>query len=299
MKKLVILVVLITLASCGTSREESGRWVITVSIAPYKYFVKTISGGDFEVNVMVPPGSSPHSYEPYPDQIKKLENSLAYIANGYLDFELAWIDKFKAINPRIPFLTIADSINLLESSHHHSNYEEIGDDDIRDEDEISGVDPHIWLSPENGLMIAKEITDFLSLLNPGHSRLYNKNFELLADSIKQLDAEADSLFSLIENRRFIIYHPNLAYLAENYSLEEEAIEQEGKEPTFSSIKELIDVAAEDGIKTVFIQREFDKRYARSIAKDIGAEVVVIDPLSDNWLGSMKEIIESLYKSMER
>ncbi len=299
MKKSVIFVVLLVLVSCGTGQTESDRWVITVSIAPYSYFINTISGGDFEVNVMVPPGASPHSYEPYPDQLKKLENSLAYIANGYLDFELSWVDKFKDINPRIPFITMTDSIPLLESSHHHSDHGEGENHDHSDVDEATGIDPHIWLSPGNGLVIAREITDFLSMLNPGHSRLYNKNFELLADSIRQLDAEADSLFSLTGNKRFVIYHPNLAYLADDYSLVEEAIEREGKEPSSSVLGELVDIAEEEGIKTVFIQKEFDERYARSIARDLGAEVVVIDPLSENWLGSMKEIIELLYKSMDR
>jgi zinc transport system substrate-binding protein len=200
-----------------------------------------------------------------------------------------------AINPRIPFFTIADSITLLESNHQHADEEMGGGGNEHDEN----FDPHIWLSPKNGLLIAEEITNFLSLLNPGHTTLYNRNFELLADSIKRLEAEADSLFSKADNKHFIIYHPNLAYLSNEYSLVEVAIEQEGKEPSSSSLANLIDIAAVEGINTVFIQKEFDKRYARSIAKELDAEVVVIDPLAEYWLGSMREIIESLYKSMER
>lgn len=292
MKRFLIVPLLLLLVSCGTNQETSARWTITVSIAPYKYFVETISGGDFEVNVMVPPGASPHSYEPYPDQLKNLENSLAYIANGNLDFEIFWMERFRAINPRIPFVSIADSILLLESAHHHGNEE-------TDNEHGGSFDPHIWLSPKNGMLIAREITKFLSLLNPGHTTLYNRNFELLADSIKRLEAEADSLFSLADNKHFVIYHPNLAYLAEEYSLVELAIEQEGKEPSPSSLAKLIDIAEAEGINTLFIQKEFDKRYARSIARNLDAEVVVIDPLAEYWLGSMREIIGLLYKSMER
>ena len=78
-----------------------------------------------------------------------------------------------------------------------------------------------------------------------------------------------------------------------------AIEQEGKEPSPSSLAKLIDIAEAEGINTLFIQKEFDKRYARSIARNLDAEVVVIDPLAEYWLGSMREIIGLLYKSMER
>ncbi|MBO7523863.1 MAG: zinc ABC transporter substrate-binding protein, partial [Bacteroidales bacterium] len=86
-------------------------------------------------------------------------------------------------------------------------------------------------------------------------------------------------------------------LAKDYGLTELAIEQDGKEPSPSELKHLIDEAKEDGITTVFIQKEFDKRYAQTISSDLEAEVVVIDPLSEDWINATREIIESLYKSM--
>ena len=77
---------------------DSGNKIITVSIAPFKYFVEEIAGNDFTVNIMVPAGADPHIYEPFPEQINKLRKSVAYISNGYLGFEMNWLDRFYETN---------------------------------------------------------------------------------------------------------------------------------------------------------------------------------------------------------
>jgi zinc transport system substrate-binding protein len=95
----------------------------------------------------------------------------------------------------------------------------------------------------------------------------------------------------------MIFHPNLGYLARDYGLEEIAVEYEGKEPPPSRMKELIDRARHDNIKTIFVQREYDTKNARAIANEIGADLEIIDPLSADWMVSTSEIIGSLYNSL--
>ncbi len=82
---------------------------------------------------------------------------------------------------------------------------------------------------------------------------------------------------------------------EGYGLEEIPVEFEGKEPTPSRMKELIDRARKDNIKTIFVQKEFDIKNAKAIAGEIGAHIILIDPLSENWLKSTGDIIEALKK----
>ena len=95
----------------------------------------------------------------------------------------------------------------------------------------------------------------------------------------------------------MIYHPNLAYIARDYSLEEIPVEFEGKEPSPSRMKELIDRARKDNIRTIFVQREYDTKNAKAIAGEIGARVILIDPLSENWQKSTMDIIDALHKSL--
>jgi zinc transport system substrate-binding protein len=95
----------------------------------------------------------------------------------------------------------------------------------------------------------------------------------------------------------MIYHPNLGYIARDYGLEEIPVEFNGKEPTPLRLRELIDRARKDHLKTIFVQREYDTKNAKAIASEIGASLVIIDPLSGDWQKSTTDILEALHKSL--
>lgn len=286
MRKTSFSLLLIFLFSCGRHADNSsGDRIITVSIAPFKYFVEAIADSDFRVNVMVPPGSDPHVYEPFPDQINKLRRSEAYISDGYLGFEMTWLDRFYETNSRMKKLNLGKSIDPIFSA------------DRGDDDHMEGADPHYWVSPLSAMSVASSVRELLIDLNPSGAGRYVENYEALLSDIRNLDNKAQQLFFETHRKSFMIYHPNLAYLARDYGLKEIAVEFEGKEPPPSRMKALIDVARQDSIKEIFVQREYDTRNARAIAREINAEIVIIDPLSEDWLKATTDIIEKLKKSL--
>jgi zinc transport system substrate-binding protein len=285
MRKIFFLLITCLAISCGHDGADSGNKIITVSIAPFKYFVEEIAGNDFTVNIMVPAGADPHTYEPFPEQINKLRKSVAYISNGYLGFEMNWLDRFYETNATMKRLSLGDRIDPLTSVHHH----EIG--------KVEGADPHYWVSPVCALIMASSVKELLCELNPSQKQKYETNYQLLISKIKEVDKKARELFSGVPNKCFMIYHPNLAYVARDYGLEEIPVEFEGKEPPPSRMRELIDRARKDNIKTIFVQREYDTKNAKAIAGEIDAKIIIIDPLSENWQKSTMDIIDALYKSL--
>ena len=277
------------LLSCGRNAVSDNRPVITVSIAPYKYFVEKIAGDDFMVNVMVPSGADPHVYEPVPNQISRLRRSEAYVSNGFLDFEITWLDRFFEINKTMKHLSLSGNINLIEShSHNHSHHHH---------EDTETADPHYWVSPDCAKIMAKDIKEFLVALKPERREFYESNYAKLDSVIDNIDNEARQLFANCAKRAFMIYHPNLAYLARHYSLEEISVEYEGKEPPPARLKYLIDRARAENLNAIFVQKEFDVKNAKAIADEIGANVVIIDPLSEDWENAVREIIELVYKSL--
>ena len=284
-RKLFLLFAIIFFSSCGHAGIDSGNKIITVSIAPFKYFVKEIAGNEYKINIMVPAGSNPHIYEPYPRQIFELNQSVGYVSNGYLGFEITWLDRFYDLNKTMKKMSLGRNIEPLGSGHHHEG------------DHVEGADPHYWVSPKCALIMAISVRDFMCELNPGNKNRYEANYQVLASRIQKLDREASVLFSGVQSRSFMIFHPNLGYLARDYGLEEISVEYEGKEPPPSRMKELIDRARADRIKTIFVQREYDIKNATAIAHEIGAKVQIIDPLSENWLDSTTDIINALYSSL--
>ena len=285
MRNIFLFLAVVFFSSCSQDRKEAGGRIITVSIAPYKYFVREIGGEDFTVNVMVPAGANPHIYEPFPQQIFNLRKSVGYISNGYLGFELTWLDRFYDTNRTMKKLSLSKNIEPLGETHHHEG------------DHIEGADPHYWVSPKSALTMALSVRDFLCELNPVSESKYEANYRRLLLRIQDLDKKSASLFSAVQQRSFMIFHPNLGYLARDYGLEEIAVEYEGKEPPPSRMKELIDRARNDQIKTIFVQREYDTKNAQAIADEIGAKLQIIDPLSAEWLDSTSEIVNTLYASL--
>ena len=243
MRKIFFLLLICFAISCGRGGNDSGNKIITVSIAPFKYFVEEIAGNDFTVNIMVPAGADPHTYEPFPGQISKLRKSVAYISNGYLGFEMNWLDRFYETNRTMKKLSLADGINPIVSSSQHKG------------GHIEGADPHYWVSARCALIMASSVKELLNELNPSQKVKYEANYQALISKIQEVDRKARELFSDIPNRCFMIYHPNLAYVARDYGLEEIPVEFEGKEPSPSRMKELIDRARKENIKTIFVQRE--------------------------------------------
>ncbi|MDP4222631.1 MAG: zinc ABC transporter substrate-binding protein [Bacteroidota bacterium] len=283
MKRFFRLFFLVSLISCGRGTEPPGR-IITVSIPPFKYFVEGIAGKNFTVNVMVPAGANPHIYEPFPDQINQLRKSVAYISDGFLGFEMTWLDRFYEMNRTMKRLSLGDKIEPIVSGHRH------------DGGEVEGADPHFWVSPVCAFKIAEAVEDLLSELDPGNRTAYEKNFNVLKEKITDADAKAKELSSIGHGKSFMIYHPNLAYLARDYGFEEIAVEFEGKEPTPSRLIELTDRARKENLKIILVQREYDTKNARSIADETGAKVVIIDPLSEDWYKSTVDIINILKES---
>jgi zinc transport system substrate-binding protein len=285
MRNFMIVLLSLSLISCNSAGLKSGKETITVSISPFKYFVEAIGGGDFEVNVMVPSGADPHIYEPVPGQISSLRKSVAYISNGYLDFEMTWLDRFYEANRNMKKVSLGSNIDLIKASGEAGKKNK------------EGTDPHYWNSPACALIMAGTIKGLLCELYPDSSSKYEQNYLKIKNIISEIDASAKEKLSAFGGKAFMIFHPALAYFAREYGLNQIAVEEEGKEPTPSRMLRLIDKAKENKIRVIFVQKGFDTKNANAIASEIGAVVKIIDPLAEAWPESMIEIINSIHDSL--
>ena len=273
-----LLIAVLFLVSCQDKRFAQEKIQLTVSIIPQKYVASSIAGDKFDVQVMLPTGSNHETYEPTPRDIEKISSSRFYFALGALDFELTWLDRFKASNENMKIVNTSDGIELIKGHAHH--------DHDHTTTENRGIDPHTWLSPACMKIQAATICQALSDFDTSNSVYYNENlarFNHLADSV---DSIIRKKLSGSAGKSFLIFHPALAYFARDYNLEQISIEQEGKEPSPAYLGELIKMAKKKGIKSVFISKEFDTRNAEAIAREIDGKVVIFDPMAENWAENM-------------
>jgi len=109
-----LVIIALALGSCGRRAPAgTGDRIITVTIPPFAWFAEEIGGGDFNVNVLLPPGADHHIWEPLPAQINALSGSEALIMNGQLGFEHAWMERFRQVNPGMKVLDLSKHIQLI------------------------------------------------------------------------------------------------------------------------------------------------------------------------------------------
>jgi zinc transport system substrate-binding protein len=257
---------------------------VFVSILPQKYFVDKIGGDLVHVSVMVPPGANPHLYEPRPGQMAALAKTRIYFAVG-VTFEVAWLPRLAPINPSMKIVHTEEGIQKIPMESPHP--EEQGEHP----DGHGTKDPHVWLSPPEVKIQAKNILRALQEADPENKAVYERNFKAFEKEIDDIDGELKKIFAGKKGMKFMVFHPSWGYFARAYGLEQVPVELEGKEPNPGRLKALIELARKEGIKVIFVQPQFSTKGAEIVAKAIEGQVVIADPLSPDWSNSLREQAE--------
>ena len=286
MKNIVLITFLFLLVcACDTKNESSDKPVISVSILPQQYFIEQLAGDLAEINVMIPPGASPATYEPSISQLGKLDQSEVYMRIGSVGFEQSWMNKIRSVNADMKIVDLSEGLEFIEEDpgeagayHGHAHH---------------GSDPHIWMSTINARIIARNIHRELLLLFPDKKEYLVARYDQFSLSLDSLHLAISTKLVDLENRKFMIYHPALTYYARDYELEQYSLEIEGKSPSPAHLREMCDLAIANQISKIFIQSQFDRRNAEVLAAETGSEIISFDPLSLKWDEQMGYIAEQL------
>lgn len=278
MKKMLLLVLagflpgLISISGCSADpvQNDEDRIVAAVSILPEKAFVEAVCGDLAEIVVLIPPGYSPQSYELSPNEMASFRSSDIYFTIG-VSAEESSLLPVASENKELQI------VNLHEAAREKYPEIEIAE---------GQRDQHIWLSPKRVIAMVHAIADTMSLADPKNAETYRSNAAGYIAKLEELDSRIREKLKGTERRSFIVFHPAFGYLADEYGLEMHPLEESGKEASPQRIRELVDMALEEGIKVVFYQAEISSRQVQSFAEEIGAELVQLDPLSEDYIGNL-------------
>lgn len=292
MKRLLILLTVLLLVGCQTKTAD--KLQVAVSIVPQETFVKAVAGDLVDVVVLIPPGFSPANYQPTPKEIEAFNASKVYF---HIDVP-AEEHILESVPSSITLIDLAESVDEVYPARFfeedHDAHEEDHDADEEDHDtheghHHEGRDPHIWLSPKRVKVMVESIRDELIALDPDNEKVYTENAAAYLKELDMLDQELVDIFSTLENKSFIMYHPSFGYFADDYGLEMHAIEAEGKKATIQELEHVIETAQAENIKYIFYQEEFDSSQAEIVAKEIDGETIKVVPLSGDYLNNLRDI----------
>ena len=277
----------LVITSCRKGNPHHEKPSIAVSILPQKYFLEKLSGDRFNITVMIPPGESPATYDPSPDQMVRLAGSSIYFLIGHIEFEKVWIRKLAGDYPETRFIDTSEGVEVDRMEHEgHGHLHH-------------GADPHIWMSVPRVRKIASNMATALQEAFPERKEYFAANLTAFDRELDSLDAHINRQLKSCSGGQFLIYHPALTYFAEDHHLVQVPIEQEGKEPTSQYMRSLIDRARADSITAILIRRQFNQQEARTIEREIGGRLTVIDPLDENWMEQMRFIADELKTALTK
>ena len=273
LKMNIILIILIQFFYF-TDKSWAEPNLVFVSIAPQKFFVERIGGNEVKVEVMVNPGESPATFNPNPKKISRLAYAKLYFSIG-VPFEKVWISRIKSMQPKLKVIPL--NKYTTPSIDHHQDV----------------VDPHIWLSPPLVKKMVAPIESALSRQRPEKSAFFKKNYHALIRDIDKLDQEIRQVLAKRKKHTFMVFHPAWTHFAEAYGLKQISIEHQGKEPGPRALQEIISTGKKLNIKVIFVQKQFGLSVAKKIAKMIGATVQEMDPLTENYMDSMRNTARAI------
>lgn len=255
--------------------QAAEKPIVVVSVLPQVFFVKQIAGDLVRVEALIPPGLAPDSYEPTLGQLKSISKAALYIKVGHpgIPLEQTWLKHLLAEGSAIELIDSSEGLPYLPD------------------------DPHVWVTPDYGRSMTRNITRALIRLLPEHRAELEHNQNSLLESIDQLDAEIRQLLEPYAGQKFLVFHPAWGYFAQKYHLEQLAVEAHGKEPSPAELTRLIELARKNNLKTIFVQPQFSRAEAQTLARDIGAKLVWMDPLAEDWLENLRQTALALQKAL--
>ncbi len=265
--------------------------IVFVSILPQAEFVERIAGDRLKVNVLIGKGANPHNYEPTPRQVFELGKAKIWFTIG-IEAERGLIPKISSINKslKIVYLTNGIKYRLIEE-HEHEDEEE-------NHEEERPFDPHIWLGYKEVKIILSNTLSILTKEFPEDKGFFEKNYEGYIREIDNTFGELASKLKGLKGKTIIVYHPAFGYFFDNFGIIQKPVEIKGKEPTQKDIVNLINFARKENIKVIFVQKQFSKNAAKTIAKAINGRVIEIDPLEKEWLKNAKKMGELIAGALE-
>ncbi len=296
MKKRNLCIVILAACLLAFFSEASASPVqVFVSIPPLKWLSDQVGGKLVSTHVLVDRGQEPHNFEPTPRQVTALFRSKLYFTID-MEFEREISRKIRQSATGVRIVDVTRTLRKIPitGQHHGEESRQIGDGSHHD-----GLDPHVWLSPDNLKAMAAEMVSAMAAVDPANKSSYERNKEAVWAALDHLDLEIRQKLAPYAGSTFYVFHPAFGYFAHAYHLNQQPVEIEGKSPSPRQLYLLISRAKAEKVKVIFVQPQFDRKSAQAVARAIGGVVVPLDPLAEDVAANLKIMAEKIESALKQ
>ncbi len=255
-KKIFLLVFLFQLTNAAQP-----EYVTTIH--PFKEIIQRVVGERGKVICLLSPGSSPHTFNISPSEVKVIESADAifYGAKNLDEWAIGYDNPNKI--ELLSLLPVDSLLNIIT---------------IRNEN--VGIDPHFWTDPLLVKIILPQLVAKLCSIDPDGCKIYEANAEEFSEELETIHSEINKKLKRVNKRTVILSHPFFQYFLKRFNFTLAGIIEPipGKEPTPKELKELIDIARESDIQAIFTHIQLPDNAAHLLSESTGIEVYILDPV---------------------
>jgi ABC-type Zn uptake system ZnuABC Zn-binding protein ZnuA len=301
----LLLISTLILSACSKSEEstlsvDSNQKqinIVTSFIPLYSLTANLIEGTNANLQNLVSPGASIHTFSLKPSDAINLEKADLIVING-AQLE-TFMDNYLSENQE-KIVDTSDGIALLKNRLIHDEHESEADHDEEKEaheneqgdshdeevqesghdDEHGEFDPHFWLDPKNAIKQAHTIKSALIALDSENREIYENNFVLLKNRLESLDDQIRSEISQLNVEPFIVFHDAYQYFEQAFDIKDSTpIEVfPGKEPSQKYLLELTEMIKEKDIKVIFSEPQFSPKAVQVLSSEYQLQYLELDPI---------------------
>lgn len=274
------------LFSCGRDVKDDGKLAVIASIFPVYDFAREIGGDNASVKMLLPPGMEPHSFDPTPRDIRRIEEADIFVYNG-AEME-PWVeDILNGIeNPDLVVIDSSSGVTLLEGGHHHE-----GEEGHEAEETGKAVDPHIWTDFGNAKIQVDNILSAFLMKDPENAGTYQERTKVYKWKLDTLDEMYRNALSDCPKKEIVSSgHFAFSYLAHRYGLVHYAVygASPDAEPSPAELIEIVEIVKKNDIKYIFGEELVNPKMAETLKEETGAEILFVNPAGNVSKSAFKE-----------
>ncbi|HEX5542080.1 MAG TPA: metal ABC transporter substrate-binding protein [Micromonospora sp.] len=281
-------------ACTGDTAGSDHRLDVVAAFYPLQFVAERVGGDTIKVTNLTKPGIDPHDMELNPSQVGQVTRAKLVV---YLKGFQPAIDDAIAQQEGILAFDVAGVQQLLTRTGGHTH-----DHGEGTPSGSQNLDPHVWLDPTRLATIGDRLAERLGQIDPDHATDYAARATALRAELEQLDREYEQGLNACQRREIVVSHAAFGYLTDRYRLKQIAVSgltPEG-EPSPRRLADVIEEAREHRATTIFFETLVNPKVAETIAKEVGVQTGVLDPLegvpasgSDDYFSLMRANLATL------